>query len=157
MTALAGPAGRFERVRRIRFGHCDPAGIVYYPHYMAMLNHQVEDWIDQGLGIPYAALVAERRVGLPTVRLEVDFRAVSRMGEDVVFGLAVERLGGRSITLALDVRGTGPDAGGLRLQARKVLVTTDLDTHRAIALPSDLRAAIEAFAGGGLSSRSETA
>lgn len=147
-------AGRFERTWRLRFGHCDPAGIAYYPQLLAMLNHLVEDWVDAGLGIPYAALVAERRVGLPTVRLEVDFRGVCRMGEDLVFGLAVERLGTRSITLALDVQGPAAGGGGtgLRLSARKVLVTTDLDSHRAITLPQDLRRAIEAFGPSPLSS-----
>lgn len=152
-------AGRFERVWRIRFGHCDPAGIVYYPQILTLFNHLVEDWVETGLGIPYAPLVTERRVGLPTVRLEVDFRAVSRMGEDVAFGLAVERLGGKSITLAIDVHGPSPAAGErpLRVQARKVLVTTDLDTHRAIALPPDLRDAVRAFAGGDPSSRLESA
>jgi 4-hydroxybenzoyl-CoA thioesterase len=45
--------------------------------------------------------VAQRRIGLPTVKLEVDFRAVSRMGDRVTLGLAVERLGSRSMTLAV--------------------------------------------------------
>jgi 4-hydroxybenzoyl-CoA thioesterase len=135
--------GRFERIWRIRFGHCDPAGIVFYPQYLVLFNALVEDWVDVGLGIPYAPLVAERRVGLPTVRLECDFRAVSRMGEDVVFGLAVERLGTRSITLAIDAR----HADELRVAARVVLVTTDLNSHRAIHLPPDLRTAIEGFGG----------
>ena len=134
-------AGRFERTVRIRFGHCDPAGIVFYPQYLVLLNGLVEDWVDQGLGISYAGLVAQRRVGLPTVRLECDFRAVSRMGEDVVFGLEVERLGNRSITLAIDVT-LGSEQ---RLAARVVLVTTDLGHHRAIAVPADLHAAILAF------------
>jgi 4-hydroxybenzoyl-CoA thioesterase len=154
-TIDPAPPGRFERIWRIRFGHCDPAGIVYYPQILTLFNHLVEDWVEAGLGIPYAPLVTERRVGLPTVRLEVDFRAVSRMGEDVAFALAVERLGGKSITLAIAVHGPA-QAGGerpLRVQARKVLVTTDLDTHRAIALPSDLRRAAEAFAALPLSSR----
>lgn len=141
--------GRFEQVVRIRFGHCDPAGIVFYPQYLVMVNALVEDWVDapttrQGLGLDYADLIGRRRVGLPTVRLECDFRAVSRMGEDVVFGLEVERLGSRSLTLAIDVR--GPEAAASpRLQARVVLVTTGLDQHRAIALPEDLRAAVQAF------------
>lgn len=134
-------AGRFERLWRIRFGHCDPAGIVFYPQYLVLFNALVEDWVDVGLGVPYAPLVAERRIGLPTVRLECDFRAVSRMGEDVCFALEVERLGTRSITLAIEAR----HGDQQRVAARVVLVTTDLTSHRAIALPADLRTAIEGF------------
>ncbi|WP_284614365.1 acyl-CoA thioesterase [Aquabacterium humicola] len=141
-AAAAAAGARFERPLRIRFGHCDPAGIVYFPTYFVMLNGLVEDWISDGLGIPYASLLGERRTGLPTVSLQTDFKAISRMGDEVVLGLAVQRLGARSFTLALDVRGAD---GGLRVQASKVIVTTDLETHRSIEIPPDLRAAIERF------------
>ncbi|MDF6762844.1 acyl-CoA thioesterase, partial [Escherichia coli] len=34
----------FERAARIRFAHCDPAGIVYFPQYLVLFNVLVEDW-----------------------------------------------------------------------------------------------------------------
>jgi 4-hydroxybenzoyl-CoA thioesterase len=134
-------SGRFERTERIRFAHCDPAGIVFFPQYLVLLNGHVEDWISDGLGLPYAGLVTERRIGLPTVRLECDFRAISRMGDEVSFSLQLERLGTRSLTLRTEVRG----GGELRAALRQVLVSTRLDTHASIVLPPDLRAAAEAF------------
>ena len=39
---------------RIRFAHCDPAGIVFFPQYLVMLNGHVEDWFTDGLGLSYA-------------------------------------------------------------------------------------------------------
>lgn len=129
----------FRRERQIRFSDCDPAGIVFYPQYFVMLNGLVEDWVDDALGIGYRNLVIERRVGMPTVRLEADFRAVSHMGDRVVLALAVERLGGRSITLKLRCLGA---EGDTRMELRQVIVTTSLVTHRAIDIPPDLRAAI---------------
>ena len=129
----------FRRERQIRFSDCDPAGIVFYPQYFVMLNGLVEDWVDDALRIGYRTLVIERRVGLPTVRLEADFRAVSHMGDRVVLGLVVERLGGRSITLKLRCLGA---EGDTRMELRQVIVTTSLVTHRAIDIPPDLRAAI---------------
>lgn len=127
--------------RRIRFSDCDPAGIVFYPQYFVMFNGLLEDWVDGPLGIGFADLVSRRRIGLPTVRLEADFRAVSRFGDDVELSLAVERLGGKSLTLALQCRAAG--GGELRMAMRQVIVTTSLQTHAAIAVPEDLRAAIE--------------
>ena len=134
--------GEFQRERQIRFSDCDPAGIVFYPQYFVMLNGLVEDWVDDALGIGYRNLVIERRVGLPTVRLEADFRAVSHMGDRVVLSLAVERLGGRSITLRLRCAGPAGAKDDTRMELRQVLVTTSLATHRAIDIPPDLRAAI---------------
>jgi len=130
----------FCRPRLIRFSDCDPAGIVFYPQYFVMLNGLVEDWVNEGLGLSYHGLVAQRRIGLPTVKLEVDFRAVSRMGDHVMLGLAVERLGSRSMTLR--VRCFEPVGGEVRMQMQQVLVTTSLETHRAVAIPDDMRAAI---------------
>jgi 4-hydroxybenzoyl-CoA thioesterase len=138
MTAQPQP---FERELLIRFAHCDPAGIVFFPQYFVMFNNLVEDWVSEALGIPYAQLLGERRTGLPTVSLQTDFRAISRMGDRVMLGLQVKKLGTRSITLALQCR-CGDE---LRVQAEQVLVSTSLDTHRAIELPADLRAGMERF------------
>ena len=132
-------ASSFRQERTIHFSDCDPAGIVFYPQYFVMLNAHIEDWITEGLGVDYYALVSERRIGLPTVRLEVDFVAVSRMGDRVELELEVERVGGASLTLRRHIAGVGGDR---RMTMRQVLVTTSLDTHRAIQLPADLRAAL---------------
>lgn len=134
---------RFEKHEQIRFAHCDPAGIVFYPQYFVLFNGLVEDWVTQGLGIRYAELIGARRTGMPTVNLQTDFRAISRFGDEVRLGLEVEALGGRSLTLVLDCHGA---EGGLRVQSRHVIVTTHLDTHRAVDIPDDLRRAIRTFA-----------
>jgi 4-hydroxybenzoyl-CoA thioesterase len=131
----------FETPLRIRFAHCDPAGIVFFPQYLVMINNLVEDWVGESLGVPYAELLGRRRTGLPTVSLNCEFTAISRMGDDVMMGLSVERLGRRSITLQLGCR-CGDEE---RMRVRQVLVCTSLDSHRAIDIPSDLRAAITAF------------
>lgn len=131
----------FERELRIRFAHCDPAGIVFFPQYLVMINNLVEDWVTECLGVPYAELLGRRRTGMPTVSLQCEFTAISRMGEDVKLGLSVERLGGKSLTLQLGCR----HGDEQRMSVRQVLVFTSLDTHRAVDVPADLRAAIDAF------------
>ena len=138
MGQAPAPA-RFERVYPIRFSHCDPAGIVFFPQYLVLFNHLLEDWFTHGLGIDYAELIGPRRVGTPTVRLECDFRAISRMGDHVTFSITPERVGGKSLSLAIEAR-LGDE---LRVGARQVLVFTSLDTHRAIDMPADVRAALQ--------------
>ena len=128
----------FETSRVVRFADCDPAGIVFFPQYLVMLNTLIEEWFDDGLRIPYAGVIGERRLGLPTVRLEVDFTAVSRHGDRLGQRLAVGKIGRSS--LALQVEFFGGDE--LRLRARQVLVCTSLDIHRPLPLPGDLRSAM---------------
>lgn len=135
----------FAAQRTVRFSDCDPAGIVFFPQYLVMLNGVVEQWFDEALGIPYASLIGPRRLGLPTVRLEVDFTAISRHGDALRWEVAVAQLGRSSLTLLHDVLGHPANQGGTRLRARQVLVCTSLDTHRPQALPDDVRAAVQAY------------
>jgi 4-hydroxybenzoyl-CoA thioesterase len=141
VRATAATVHPFERPLLIRFAHCDPAGIVFFPQYLVMVNNLVEDWVSDALGVPYAELPGRRRTGMPTVSLQCEFTAISRMGDAVQLGLSVERLGTKSITLQLGCR-QGDEA---RFRMRQVLVFTNLDTHRAIDIPADLRAAIQGF------------
>lgn len=128
----------FQRDHTVRFGHCDPAGIVFYPRYFEMLNELVEDWFAQGLGIPFTQLITERRIGMPTAQLDTRFKRVSRQGDVLHQRLRLTRLGGSSLTLAVAFDGDD----GTRVEFDQVLVCTSLDTHKPQVLPDDVRAAI---------------
>ncbi|MBW8760049.1 MAG: acyl-CoA thioesterase [Burkholderiales bacterium] len=128
----------FQRDQTVRFGHCDPAGIVFYPRYFEMLNELVEDWFAQGLSIPFTQLITERGIGMPTAQLDTRFKRVSRQGDVLHQRLRLTRLGGSSLTLAVTFDGDD----GTRVEFDQVLVCTSLDTHRPQALPDDMRAAI---------------
>jgi 4-hydroxybenzoyl-CoA thioesterase len=134
----------FRRQHKIHFSECDPAGIVFYPQYFVLFNDLIESWIDELVPQGYHGVIGERRIGMPTVHLDVDFKAVSRMGDEVWLSLEVERIGNKSLALAWECRGVD---GVVRMSARQTLVTTALDTHQAIAVPDDLREAIERAAG----------
>lgn len=129
----------FERPVRIRFSHCDPAGIVFFPQYLMLTNALVEDWFTDSLGIDYADMIARRRVGLPIVKLECEFARPSRMGETVSLALSLTKVGRRSVGIAIVGRGND----GVRFVAHQVLVTTSLDTGESICIPNDIRAALQ--------------
>jgi len=131
----------FRKPATIRFSHCDPAGIVFFPQYLVMFNDLVEDWFTEGLAVRYAAFFTTRRLGFPTVSLASTFKAVSRIGDQVELSLSVDRVGTSSIGLALRCEAEG----ACRVEAKQVLVATNLDTHRPIALPADIRQALDRF------------
>ena len=106
-----------------------------------MLTNLVETWFTQGLGITYAQLIGKRRMGLPTVSLQSEFIAPSRMSETLDFELQVTRLGQTSFTLAVIGRG-GPE---VRLRLQQVVVTTSLDGDHAIPIPPDVRTALARY------------
>ncbi len=128
----------------VRFSHCDPAGIVFYPQYFIMFNGLVEDWFNQGLGVDYAGYITGHRLGFPIVKLECDFVAPSKIGETITLGLRLGRLGRSSVEIAVDCRHRQEE----RLRARFVLVAMDLDRQLAQPVPDDLRALMQAFRNG---------
>jgi len=132
----------FELPVRIRFAHCDPAGIVYFPQYLIMTNALVEDWLTEGMKIDYAHMIETRRVGLPIVKLECEFSRPSRMGETVTLSLSLDAIGRRSVKIDI----VGQCGNEVRFRAHQVLVTTSLETGASIDIPEDIAAAMAAFA-----------
>jgi 4-hydroxybenzoyl-CoA thioesterase len=130
----------------IRFAHCDPAGIVFYPHYFVLLNGLVEDWFTHALGVNYAHMISVRRIGGPMLSIKCDFSAPSRMGETVTFTLRLERIGNSSFTVATQVLMDEE----LRLSAQLTLCINSFETGRAVPIPDDIRQQFIAFQKGEL-------
>lgn len=131
----------FERAKRIRFSHCDPAGILFYPRYAELLNEIVEDWFAEGIGIDFRSLMGEYRLGVPVVHLECDFLAPARLGDTLVFRLAVHAVGASSVQLAIEAwRGETPC-----LRAALKIVLTALDGFRAVPIDDFWRGKFAAF------------
>lgn len=147
MTAVTRIIGdTFYSDTLVRFSHCDPAGIVFYPQYFIMFNGLVEDWFNQGLGLDYAGYITEHRLGFPTVSLNCEFVAPSKIGEVITLALKLEKLGRSSLGLAIDCAYRGE----LRLRCKNVLVAMDLDSRRAVPVPDDLRGLLVGFQEGRL-------
>lgn len=125
----------YSKTHHIYFSECDPAGIVFYPQYFVMFNNLLECWLNELIPEGFAGYILDQRFGLPTVHLEAEFKAVSRMGDEIQLELSVERIGRKSITLRQSCIGAN---GELRMQVIQTYVTTSLETHQAIAIPDAL-------------------
>ena len=119
----------------VRFAHCDPAGIVYYPWFLDMAHSVKEDWFGQGLGHSHFALIRERRIGTPTVNLQCDFLRAVEMGETLRWELRVAKVGNASVQLSLTAKRNGEDC----LKVLQTIAFMHLDTRKAIPIPEDLR------------------
>lgn len=140
--AIATPACAFRARVLVRFAHCDPAGIVFFPRYMEMFNNLVEDWCREGLQISFAEMHLERGWGMSTAHLEVDFTAPSFLGEELSASLVVRSIGTSSVRI--DIALSDAD-GNDRVRGRMVLVMVDVRSKRACPLPDDVRARLSVF------------
>jgi 4-hydroxybenzoyl-CoA thioesterase len=131
----------FVSEKLIRFHHCDPAGIVFYPQYFILFHELLEDWFNRGLGLNYADLISKERRGLPTAHIDCDFRIPSKIGDTVQMQLAVKRVGNSSIALTVSVR-----AGAeVRVTANQVLVLISLEDGSVLPIPPALRERFERY------------
>lgn len=140
-SAAQSATGPFERDVAIRFAHCDPAGIVFYPQYFVIMNGLMEDWFSEGLGVDFADMVSRRRIGIPTVAIDCAFSKPSRLGEIVTFSVAVTRVGERSIGIEVQAVANGE----IRLRATQTIVMMSLDTMKSMPIPPDVRANLSHF------------
>jgi 4-hydroxybenzoyl-CoA thioesterase len=128
---------RFTAETEIRFGHCDPAGIAYFPRLDELLNGLLEDWC-AAVGFPFAQMIHDARLGFPLVHADVDYEAPLRLGDRVVLEQVVHAVGNSSLTLDLAIR-----RGTERcLRARHVRVMIALDSGQPVPLAPALRAAL---------------
>lgn len=107
----------YHRLYPIEFNHCDPAGIVFYPRYFEMTNHVCENFFREAVEVSYADMM-NQHAGVPTVRLETDFLAPSRLGDVLEVTLQVTRLGTSSATFEI----VGACLGQVRLVVAITLV-----------------------------------
>ena len=139
-VAKAPPAGAFRSRQLVRYLHCDPGGIVYFPRFFEMFNAVLEDWFAGALGCPWGAdLMGARNLSIPTLAIRAEFLRASRLGEALDFVLWPTRLGRSSIGLAL----SGGVAGAERLRAIWTICTASREAFRSVPIPEDLRNRIE--------------
>ncbi len=130
----------FSRAELVRFQHCDPAGIVFYPRYVEMVNATIEDWFGAVIGISFAEIHTTRETAIPARALEFDFRQPSRIGECLDFTVAIRKLGNSSITLGIHCH----CAQELRFIAGVTLVHVPKSSFRPAPWPEDFRAGFNA-------------
>ena len=131
----------FVHDQLIRFSHCDPAGIVYFPEFFDLAHATMEDWFRDGLGQPLPDLIRNRRIGTPTVSIQCDFVKPLRMGDTLRFELRVLKAGNASVRLAY----SGTKDGVEHLRMTQTIAFMALDAGTATPIPEDLRPRIEAY------------
>lgn len=124
----------FRTTLPLRFAHCDPAGIAYYPRYFELCDAAIEDWTAAVLGISRREMHVDRGLGLPTVTLTADFAVPSRLGDMLDFTVTVTRVGRSSVDLNVDI----DCAGERRFSVRYTQVLTDLAEGTSRPWPPEL-------------------
>jgi 4-hydroxybenzoyl-CoA thioesterase len=131
----------FRTAIDVRFGDCDPAGIVYYPTLYHYCHVAFEECWAGALGVTYPELVVARRLGVPTVHVETDFLEPIRYGDRVEMSVSVGRVGSTSVVFAFE----GSVGGRVCLRSTHTKVCVNLDSLSPVEVPDVFRAPLEAL------------
>ena len=88
--------------QEIKFRHCDPAGIVFFPRFFEMMNDTVEAFFADRLAFPFSDM--HQTSGVPTAQINAAFQAPSRLGDILDITLCCTRLGRSSLDLTYDAQ-----------------------------------------------------
>lgn len=129
----------------VRFGDCDPAGLVYYPVLLHYCHAAMEEFFAARCDVSYARLMSERRLGFPVVNVRAEFFAPLVYGDAAEVEVWASAVGRTSVTFEYRLRRASDRE--LCASATHVQVAMKLDERRAVSVPEDLRRAFEASAG----------
>jgi YbgC/YbaW family acyl-CoA thioester hydrolase len=131
----------FTRDIVVRFPEVDFARVVYYPRFFDYCHQVFEDFFALELGVPYAQMLQQRKVGYPSVHAQADFTAPLRFGDQARIEMTTVKVGQSSITMRYRVL----KDGALCAELEVVSASIDMDTFKGVPVPDDVRKAFERF------------
>ncbi len=133
----------FRTRLRYRFGDIDDAGIAYYPKLLHYFHCAFEDWWSDGLGRPYPQVLHDDKLGFPAVKLEAEFFAPVRYGDEPWVHLGVLQIGRGSVEFGFWMT-RGDDPRPL-CRARVRTATVDMASMQKCAVPELWRERFQPF------------
>jgi 4-hydroxybenzoyl-CoA thioesterase len=127
--------------RAVRFAEVDAARLVFFSRYVEYC-HDAMEALFAALPGGYEDFTMRRDLGLPTVRLEIEYRAPLRYGDVARLETDVLRVGRTSITLRHRIWRDADDA--LVTVVEQVVVVTRLSTLVPQPVPDDVRGLFDA-------------
>ena len=121
---------------RVRYGECDPQGVVFNAHYFAYFDIALTElWREAAGG--YAGMM-EDGIDLQVVEATARYKAPARFDDELDITIDVSHLGTTSMVTDLAVRRDGE----LLVEGRLAHVFVDMKTLTRIPIPDALREAL---------------
>jgi acyl-CoA thioester hydrolase len=117
--------------QKIRYSDCDPQAIVFNGNYARYFDDAATDWLEErGFGGTELGGIGTDMV---TARLEIDFKAAARLGDELETTVSVGRFGNTSMTLDLTSRRLSDET--VVAEGKAVYVFVDPEHYRPVPVP----------------------
>ena len=128
----------FRVKRRVRFGDCDPGGVLYTPNIGFYVTESIREFMDHVMGAPFERAVLNLGVLPPAKSISVEFLSFMKWDDELEISVAVKEIGNTSYTFAVH----GYCIGTPVFIAEFTQVCVDPDTKRPTPIPQALRLAL---------------
>ena len=132
----------FVHELRVRYGECDPQGIVFNANYLLYFDVAFTELWRVAVG-PWQEMV-ERGLDAVVAEASLRFRSPARFDDVLQLEARVTDLGTTSLTTRIDVLRDG----ALLVEGRLRHVTVDTSTWEKTAVPEWVRDGLQSFAAG---------
>ncbi len=133
------PAPYVHRLR-VRYGECDPQGVVFNAHYLAYFDIALTELWRESLG--GYRLMTDSGVDMVVAEAGVRYRASAGFDDELAISVAVSHLGNTSLGTAIEIR---RDAL-LVVEGEMRHVFVELATRTKCSIPEAVRQGLEAYA-----------
>jgi acyl-CoA thioester hydrolase len=135
-------AERFRHRLRVRWSECDLQGVVFYPNYLAYLDHAMTELWREAIG-PYGDMIPEHGVDMVVAEVGLRYRGSARFDDELEIGASVMRLGETSVSTRFTIERVGD--GALLTEADLRHVFVDPESFGKRAMPDRVRACLERY------------
>jgi acyl-CoA thioester hydrolase len=125
---------------RVRYGECDPQGIVFNANYLLYCDVAFTELWREAVG-PWQEMV-DRGLDAVVADAQLSFRAPAKFDDELVLRARIARLGNTAITTEIDV--CRDDEALVAAQLRHVCVSRE--TWTKVEIPDWIRAGLQRFA-----------
>tara|TARA_B100000315_G_scaffold210618_1_gene207001 strand:+ start:8017 stop:8463 length:447 start_codon:yes stop_codon:yes gene_type:complete len=132
----------YTKRRRLLWGDCDPAGVLYTPNAFHIGMEIIEHWLVELIGHDWIALHIELGLDTPTVRLNSEFMRAVRAGDEIELRLTIKKLGGSSINYIVEAFN---EAEQLCFKIDQVSCFVGAVEFEPVRIPEEIREKIAAY------------
>ena len=133
----------FRHRLRVRWSECDLQGVVFYPQYLAYLDHTVTELWREAIG-PYTDMIPDHGVDMVVAEVGMRYRGSARFDDELEIAATVTRLGSTSVTTEFTIERRSDGALLTEGELRHVFVDPHDFSKRE--MPELVRAGFERFA-----------
>jgi acyl-CoA thioester hydrolase len=133
----------FRHRLRVRWSECDLQGVVFYPNYLAYLDHTITELWREAIG-PYTEMIPAHGVDMVVAEAALRYRGSARFDDELEISATITRLGDTSITTEFRIERAADGAVLTEGELRHVFV--DPKDFNKRDMPGQVRAGLGRYA-----------